>query len=265
MSGGTRVGRAGIAIAMAIGLGIGTHAEARHGPRGDVIVEIVDERGVRFEQFPTRSSGNAYRAYVRAERGAPYRILVRNGTGERVGVVIAVDGRNIISGERSELGRSEPMYVLTPWSRQEYTGWRTSLSDVHEFYFTDWRDSYAEAFGDRSAKGVIAVAVYREKERPPELFRQPYEERAERDGKSAESPSASAKRSDEPGTGFGDRRHEPAVRVAFEAERRAASKLFLKYEWAETLCRKGIAECERDRNRFWDDDLAFAPYPPGRR
>jgi hypothetical protein len=246
---------------MAILLASSLTAEARYMPRGEVTVEIVDDRGSRFEQFPTRGGGaDTYRAYLRAERGSPYRIRVRNDTGERVGVVIAVDGRNIISGARSELHRSEPMYVLGPWAHQEYSGWRTTLSDVHEFYFTDWSDSYAEAFDDRSAKGVIAVAVYREQAR--------HYDRETRDGAGkSKSPSASAKRSEEPGTGFGDRRHEPAVRVAFEAERQAASKLFLKYEWPETLCRRGIADCgrARDHNRFWDQDLAFAPYPPRRR
>lgn len=141
-----------------------TQARATHWQRGPVRVEIVDQRGARFEQFPTSSrDGAVLRAWLRAERGAPYRIRVSNESGERVGLVIAVDGRNIISGAKSELRRREPMYVLGPWQSEELSGWRTSLANVHEFYFTEWEDSYAEAFGDRSAKGVIAVAVYREK------------------------------------------------------------------------------------------------------
>jgi hypothetical protein len=234
-------------------LAIATQAEARHEP-GDVTVEIVDERGRRFEQFPVQSGGDAYRAYLQAERGETYRIRIRNHTGERIGVVVAVDGRNILSGKRSELERREPMYVLAPYERGEFAGWRTSLDEVHEFYFTDWKDSYAAAFRDASAKGVIAVAVYRE-------VREQY-----REEKSVRAPSA--KRSDEAGTGFGDRRYDPAVRVDFDAERHASSQVFLKYEWRETLCRRGVARCERgrDRNRFWDDDegLAFAPFPPRR-
>ena len=235
-------------------------ADARYEP-GDVTVEVVDDRGGRFEQFPVASGGDAYRAYLQAERGASYRIRIRNHTGERLGVVVAVDGRNIISGKRSDLERGEPMYVLAPWQREDFAGWRTSLEDVHEFYFTDWKDSYAEAFRDRSAKGVIAVAVYHEKEQRL----RPYHD--ERKGNAPSSPEASAKRSDEAGTGFGDRRNDPAVRVAFDAERNPSSQVFLKYEWRETLCSKGIARCGRqgrERNRFWDDDLAFAPYPPGK-
>jgi hypothetical protein len=228
-------------------------AHARYEPR-DVTVEIVDERGGRFEQFPVRTGGEAYRAYLQAERGAPYRIRIRNHTGERIGVVVAVDGRNIISGKRSELERNEPMYVLSPREREEFAGWRTSLDDVHEFYFTDWKDSYAEAFRDRSAKGVIAVAVYREAYREKEELARP------------QSDERRESKAGAPGTGFGDRRYDPAVRVDFDAQRTASSQVFLKYEWRETLCRKGIARCDRgrERNRFWDDDLAFAPHPPRR-
>ena len=237
----------------------------------DVTLEIIDAQGRSFEQFPVRSGGSALRAYLKAVRGAPYRIRLRNCTGGRVAAVVAVDGRNIISGARSELARGEPMYVLGPYETQEYSGWRTSMDDVHEFFFTDWRDSYAEAFGDRSARGVIALAVYREQERVARIpeprpyskdeaanAASPAPQAAERGARRAESLAAA------PGTGFGDRRYEPTVRVEFAAEREPSAKVFLKYEWAETLCRKGVIECDSERNRFWNDDLAFAPFPPRR-
>ena len=187
--------------------------------------------------------------------------------------MVAVDGRNIISGARSDLANGEPMYILAPWATEEYAGWRTSLADVHEFYFTEWQESYAEAFGDRSARGVIAVAVYREKE-PKVTFREQeirprFDRSASPSGAaSAQAPapesssSAKAERS-EPGTGYGDRRDEPAMRVAFDAESRPSSRVFLKYEWRETLCRKRVVDCSEPRNRFWPNDtLGFAPPPP---
>jgi hypothetical protein len=237
----------------------------------DVTIEIIDAQGRSFDVFPVTSRGDAMRAYLKAERGSPYRIRLRNCTGGRVAAVVAVDGRNIISGARSELARGEPMYVLGPYETQEYSGWRTSMSDVHEFYFTDWKDSYAEAFGDRSARGVIAMAVYREQQRVMQLpGERPYaKDEAARAG--APAPAAgelSANRAEskaaEPGTGFGERRYEPTVRVEFAAERAPSARVFLKYEWAETLCRKGVIDCGAERNRFWDGDLAFAPFPPRR-
>ncbi len=264
-------------------LGIAVAACARASDfNRDVTVEVIGNSGATFEQFPVSqlpagNSSAAYRAYLKAERGAPYRIRVSNHTPRRVGVVIAVDGRNIISGGRSDLARNEEMYIFGPWETSEISGWRTSLTDVHEFFFTDFKDSYAQAFGDGSAKGVIAVAVYRERLMAMTMpDRQPYSRRSEGAARPV-SPSAaasgelskpnaeplSASKDEAAGTGFGDQRYEPTTRVAFEAEKRASGRVILKYEWQETLCRKGIIDCGEEKNRFWNDDLAFAPFPPG--
>ena len=236
-----------------------------------VNIEIVDASGQVFREFPVNARDGALRSYLQAEKGARYQVRVRNTTGERLGLVIAVDGRNIINGARSELSRSEPMYVLAPYGTQDYAGWRASLEAINEFYFTDWSDSYAEAFGDRSARGVIAVAVYGEVAPPPPVHR-PYDDR-ERSADSARSPAASASpsaRSDSAaeksaGTGYGDRRVDRAVQVEFVARDEAATRHFIKYEWRETLCRKQLIECG-EKNRFWDASaLGFAPPPPRRR
>ena len=128
---------------------------------------------------PPNSRDGALRSWLQAEKGARYEVRVRNTTGERLGLVIAVDGRNIINGKRSELSRAEPMYVLDAWDLQTYAGWRASLEAVNEFYFTDWKDSYAEAFGDSPARGVIAVAVFREVP-PPRPVYEPYPEATRR-------------------------------------------------------------------------------------
>src|SRR5882672_8111619 len=127
-----------------------------------VSIEIVGADGSVFREFPVNTRDGALRSYLQAEKGARYQVRVRNTTGQRLGLVIAVDGRNIVNGKKSELARGEPMYVLDAWDTQSYAGWRASLEAINEFYFTDWSDSYAEAFGDRSARGVIAIAVYRE-------------------------------------------------------------------------------------------------------
>ena len=140
-----------------------------------VSIEIVDANGQVFREFPVNARDGALRSYLLAEKGARYQVRVRNTTGVRLGLVIAVDGRNIINGARSELARSEPMYVLAPYGTQDYAGWRANLDAINEFYFTDWSDSYAEAFGDRSARGVIAVAVYGEVSPPRPVYR-PYDE-----------------------------------------------------------------------------------------
>jgi len=65
------------------------------------------------------------------------------------------------------------------------------------------------------------------------------------------------------GTGFGDQRYSPTIKVAFEPEGTPALKTLIKYEWREALCRKGILACGQEpRTRLWDEDQ-YAPYPPG--
>jgi hypothetical protein len=250
-----------------------------------ISIEIIGADGRTFREIPAQSRDGALRSWLQAEKGARYEVRVRNSSGERLGLVIAVDGRNIINGKRSELSRTEPMYVLDAWDQQAYSGWRTSLEVVNEFYFTDWKDSYAEAFGDSTARGVIAVAVYREVP-PPQPVYQPYRENDDRragEGRSSASePPASSgaatgdargdaksserrQRDESAGTGYGDRRIDHAVRVEFTAQASPDSRHFIKYEWREALCRKQLVACG-EQNRFWDESvLGFAPPPPGPR
>jgi len=242
-----------------------------------VSIEIVAPDGRTFREFPVNTRDGSLRSYLQAEKGARYQVRVRNASGERLGLVIAVDGRNIISGKKSQLTRGEPMYVLGAWDTQSYAGWRANLDAINEFYFAEWSDSYAEAFGDRSARGVIAVAVYREVAPPPALY-QPFPE--EERGVADEAPAASAPplarssgsagkaerqdRDESAGTGYGDRRVDRAVQVEFVARSDADSRHFIKYEWRDALCRKRVLECG-EQNRFWDEStLGFAPPPPRR-
>jgi hypothetical protein len=231
--------------------------------RDGVQLEVVSDRYGGLGTIPHkefRQSGTwVVKQYMEAQRGDNYSIVVRNRLPERVGVVIAVDGRNIISGGMSFLGSNEQMYILEPYGSATLEGWRTDLQSVNRFYFTNVPDSYAvRTFGDTSAMGVISVAVFREKKR--QVFRYGRGMNQER---AAAAPRGSAKSSldEAAGTGFGDKRYSPVVEVAFEPESIPIQKVLVKYEWREVLCRKGILSCDHhEGNRIWDD--AFAPYPP---
>jgi hypothetical protein len=51
--------------------------------------------------------------------------------------------------------------------------------------------------------------------------------------------------------------------VAFDPERTQVQKTLVKYEWRETLRRKGIINCGQEgRNRLWDEGQ-YAPLPAG--
>ena len=68
----------------------------------------------------------------------------------------------------------------------------------------------------------------------------------------------------QPGTGFGDEQYSRVRLVHFDPVATASSRYFFKYEWRESLCKKGIIECGvHPLNRFWPEAQEFAPYPPG--
>ncbi len=266
-------------------------ASAWAGSVGDAVeVRIVTDDGRTIPTYPAKMKHALKKVYAEAVKGDHYRIEVRNRLDRRVGLVIAVDGRNIISGEKSWLRNNERMYILDPYGSGEFAGWRTGRDRINRFYFTSVPDSYAAAFGDESAMGVISVAVYPERRRcvqPPVSRSAPPEGRTygERDetgsaaDRAAEAPAAplagaekrKAGRAEQAlegaGTGYGRQEYSPVETVAFEAEQRAAETIHFKYEWRSTLCRLGIVSCERPPrhppNRLWDNG-GFAPPPPGR-
>jgi len=137
---------------------------------GDCVqVEIRGSEGRGVPLYPASTTSIQKKVYAEAVKGAEYAIWIRNLLPRRVGVVVAVDGRNIISGKKSWLKNHERLYILGPHESCEYRGWRTGSDRVNRFYFTDPGDSYAGAFSDSSAMGVVAVAVYPEVQRPESL------------------------------------------------------------------------------------------------
>ncbi len=253
------------------------------GSVGDAVEVLVrSDNGNELPLYPVSRRQDNKRVYAEAIKGDHYTIVVRNRLNRRVGIVVAVDGRNIVSGQKSWLKSSERMYVLEPYGEGEYSGWRTSMERINRFYFTNPSDSYAAAFKDESAMGVIAVAVYPEVRPVEPLVREQFggnnssfrdsapaagagsaaapqpQQRAAREARKSESESA--------GTGFGRDEYAPAREVTFTPERHAQEKIFIKYEWRDTLRRLGVLAPDRPRpvrNRMWPGE-GFAPYPPGR-
>ena len=242
-------------------------------------VSIVSDNGRLLPFYNVTDQPALKKVYAEAVKGDHYRIVVRNKLNRRVGVVVAVDGRNIISGQKSWLRNHERMYILEPYATNEYSGWRSAQDTINRFYFTDVPDSYAAAFGDESAMGVIAVAVYPEKRRfwphKDHIFSAPWRrDRSEAEGRfesrgKAAAPSAQSEAMDSAGTGYGREEYSPSYRVSFNPERKAAESILIKYEWRETLCKKNIIDCcgsshRYSSNRIWDNN-GYAPPPPCRR
>ena len=242
---------------------------------GDAVeVSVITDNGWALPFYPAKSRHDLKKVYAEAFKGDHYRIVVRNKLNRRVGVVVAVDGRNIISGEKSWLKNTERMYIIDAYSTNEYSGWRTGQDKINRFYFTYVPDSYASAFGDESAMGVIAVVAYPEIQRyePPMDYSNlaPEKKMKEQSKDKAAAPSAQgqSRALESAGTGYGQEEYSPSYRVQFEPEKRALESILIKYEWHKTLCNMNIISCgrthEHSYNRIWEND-GYAPPPPCRR
>ncbi len=98
--------------------------------------------------------------------GHRYSVRLTNTTGERVLVVLSVDGVNAVSGQTAS--GAQAGYVLNPWETADIAGWRKSLDDVAQFVFTDLPDSYAARTGRPDNVGVVGIAVFRERQVRPQ-------------------------------------------------------------------------------------------------
>jgi len=231
--------------------------------------------------------GRFDRHYVQAFAGRNYSVVLKNNTGRRVAVLVAVDGLNVVNGEMSNLRSTEPMYVLAPWEKTTIRGWRSSLDEVRKFVFVDERRSYAQRTGQaNSDMGWIRVLAFREQMTWWETGRDQWgkvkresgddsrtRELSPKEGAPAPAPQASGKavapeaqdnmaRGDEqgfPGTGWGDAREDHVRRVQFTPEPVALDRIIFRYEYASGLAALGI-----DPSRFgWHDRLANRDGEPG--
>ena len=122
-----------------------------------VRLEIVDRDSGRWlEQYPRRDD-----TWVAGTPGHRYAVRLTNTSGERVLVVLSVDGVNAVTGQTAD--PSQAGYVLAPWQSTEIAGWRKSHQDVAQFVFTALPDSYAARTGRPDHVGTIGIAAFRER------------------------------------------------------------------------------------------------------
>jgi hypothetical protein len=241
-------------------------AHARHAPLVEVTVtDAATGRTIPLHEFRGQR-------WIAGEPGRAYAVSLENRTGERVLAVLSIDGVNAVTGETA--GAQQAGYVLGPWERAEIRGWRKSLADVAEFYFTDLPDSYAARTGRPDDVGVIGVAVFRERLRYEPAPAPPIARGESSRDRRAQAPSAangaaadSAAKSSayeplaeqELGTGHGDRRYDPVSTTEFvRASRHPADVVAIRYDAYEALVERGIVRAPRWRRGREPD-----PFPMG--
>ena len=213
-----------------------------------VDVSVVDrDTGEWLREYPHRGD-----TWVAGTPGDRYSVRLSNTSGERVLVVLSVDGINAVTGETAS--PSQAGYVLEPWESTEIAGWRKSLDDIAQFVFTDLGDSYAARTGRPRNVGVIGVAVFQES-RPryypspaPPIAREREYRRDE--AKAASAPAASGMAREQAadsatrqsmGTGHGQREWSPVGQTSFiRATRNPAQVSELRYDDDRRLLAMGI-------------------------
>ena len=239
---------------------------------GMVDVDIVDRS--QNELLPVYLQRGT--AWVAGRPGSRYAVRLSNRSAARVMVVLSVDGINAVSGETAGLGQVG--YVLGPGQSTEITGWRKSLTEAAAFYFTALPDSYAARTDRPDNVGVIGVAVFRERQREPEVSRRPFDsaepalaqnaDRARGAAESSAPPSPAAKaagslREERLGTGHGEREYMPTSHTSFErASERPNELVRLRYDSHERLLASGVI---RPRRAPWVPEPfpGFVPDPKG--
>ena len=215
--------------------------------------------------------------WIAGTPGHRYSVRLTNTTGERVLVVLSVDGVNAVTGQ--DASPSQAGYVLDPWETAEIAGWRKSLDDVAQFVFTDLPDSYAARTGRPDNVGVVGIAVFQERRPvhapapPPVAMDQARRERAADSASKAAAPSARADgmaaaeaMPQRLGTGHGQREWAPVGQTEFvRAGSRPGQVSQLRYDDAGALVAMGILPAPYlpyARNMPRAFPQGFVPDPP---
>jgi hypothetical protein len=230
--------------------------------------QLVDMEIVNRASGETLTSyRHASQHYVAGNPGDRYAVRLRNRSGERVMVVLSVDGVNVISGETAASQQSG--YVLSPWEQTEISGWRKSQQEVAQFYFTALPDSYAARTDRPDNVGVIGAAVFREKAIPqpviPYLSQEapsarPESLAADAANRSAAPAAKAMRESERLGTGHGQREYAPIQYTEFERASRTPNEvLSLRYDSRSNLVSRGILPKPRPscRKPDWQEAQPF--------
>lgn len=262
-----------------------------YGPNAPYIVHVEDDSG---RELPTFHHGS--QTFVQGRYGERYDIRVENRTGRRIEAVVTVDGRDVISGTVGDYVNARG-YLIDAYDDVRIEGFRQSWDQVAAFRFTSPHDSYSSRMGTPENVGVIGVAIFPERVRPPVVQRMPEpapyaadERTRDYEAPSASSPAAGAAESGSLGAGYGGEgrkskadgahasRSAPAPRrdnlgteygesvsssvqeVAFERADRAhpSEVIALRYDDREGLIARGIAV---DPPRYYRPRPVCGPQP----
>jgi len=119
-----------------------------------------DGRSVKIREY-----GQNNLTFVEGKKGQPYSIQFRNNSPNRVMAIISVDGVDVVDGKPATV--ESRGYIVGGYASAEIKGWRTSTSEVRQFFFEDKHGSYsATTTGEAVNCGIIECKVFAEKAKP---------------------------------------------------------------------------------------------------
>jgi hypothetical protein len=216
------------------------------------------------------------RSYVEALKNREYSVRLCNRTAGRIAVALSVDGLNSIDA-RTSTAREARKWILGPYETITLDGWQVSSETARRFFFTTEAKSYGSWLGETQNLGIVAAAVFREKQPPisldqaPMLQREESRSRGKESGRQSAAPEAAAPMglTDGAATGIGEKTSHPVREVSFDSEDSPAAVLELRYEYRDSLVRLGVlpafepfgdALSRRERARGFENP-GFAPDP----
>ena len=260
--------------------------------RGGYSMEILIG-GIPVDEYAARGKN-----YVEALKNREYSVRLCNRTGGRIAVALSVDGLNSIDA-RTTNAKDARKWVLGPYETITLDGWQVSSQSARRFFFTTEEKSYGSWLGKTQNLGIVAAAVFREKQPQislydaPTLRREENEENKSRDKDSGNQPApeersapqgqadgsarndaiAPKKSDDLAATGIGEKTNHPVQQVFFDSEESPSAVLELRYEYRDSLVRLGVlpafdscadALSRRERAKGFENP-GFAPDPFCRR
>jgi hypothetical protein len=267
-------------------------AHGRHRPpirRSLVSMHLEDESGRQLRTF-----GHRGQTFVLGQHGQRYNIRIRNNGPQRVEVVLAVDGRDAVSGQTTDLVNHRG-HVIAPHGSVRVQGFRQSMSSVASFRFTDPSNSYSGRMGTPHRVGAITLAAYPERTfledrpiaipdrrwrgesgpPPPATKRPTHAHRGQPMPDDAAAPHAGESRSardrivapwprprqNNLGTQYGESRTSRVMEVDFHRQNRtrAAQRITVRYDDAQGLRARGIEVFPQPRPRPLPRPVAVDP------
>lgn len=219
-----------------------TSVAAAQGPHGQgaYSVDIV----MNGQAQPVYLSGG--QAFVAGVYGQAYEIRVHNRSGQRVEAVVAVDGRDVVTGQPVDPRRHRG-HLVRPYGTTSVAGFRSSEAAVAQFRFSTIPQSYAWRTGTAWGIGTIRVWVFEESMPEPVVVLPHHHGPGVRggDGRRSASPSmddaAGASAPRDMGTEYGEQRWSPVMRTHFQRQSHHANAVLgIRYQSHDALAAAGI-------------------------